>query len=62
MDIYDKEGSLIGYANPVHISKTPLEETRQAGERRREEWLCDLARRSAKENWDDEKSALDGRS
>jgi hypothetical protein len=56
MDIYDKDGRLIGYVNPVHISKTPLEETRQAGERKREEWLRDLARRSAKENWDAQKA------
>jgi len=56
MDIYDKDGRVIGYVNPVHISKTPLEETRQAGERKREEWLRDLARRSVKENWDAQKA------
>jgi YD repeat-containing protein len=52
MDIYDKDGRLIGYVDPAHIRGHPLEETRQAGERKREEWLRDLARRSAKENWD----------
>jgi hypothetical protein len=56
MDIYDKDGRLIGYVNPVHVSKTPLEETRQAGDRKREEWLRNLARRSAKENWDNKKT------
>jgi hypothetical protein len=56
MEIYDKDGRLIGHVNPVHISKTPLEETRQAGDRKREEWLRDLPRRSAKENWDNKKA------
>jgi len=57
MDIYDKNGRLIGYVNPTHISKTPLEDTRQVGDRKREEWLRALAQRSAKENWDVEKAA-----
>lgn len=52
MEIYDRQGRLIGYVNPAHISKAPLDETRQAGERKREEWLRGLARRSDKENWD----------
>jgi hypothetical protein len=58
VEIYDKQGRLIGYVNPAHISKAPLDETRQAGERKREEWLRDLARRSHKENWDAEKASV----
>ena len=56
MEIYDKEGRLVGYVDAAHIQRHPLEETRQAGERKREEWLADLARRSAKENWDAKKA------
>jgi hypothetical protein len=52
MDIYDKNGQLIGYVDPAHVQRHPLEETRQVGERKREEWLRELAQRSASENWD----------
>lgn len=54
MDIYDKSGRLIGYVDPVHVQRHPLEETRQAGDRKREEWLRDLAKRSVSGNWEDE--------
>jgi YD repeat-containing protein len=56
MDIYDKDGRLIGYVDPAHIQRHPLEETRQRGDRKREEWLGGLAQRSARENWDEQKA------
>lgn len=56
MDIYDKSGRLIGYVNSNHISKTPLEDTGQVGEGKRDEWLRDLAQRSTKENLNVEKA------
>ncbi|HEY2539744.1 MAG TPA: hypothetical protein VGI28_09665 [Stellaceae bacterium] len=54
MEIYDANGQLI--ARSSDVSKTPLDETRQAGERKREEWLLDIAKRSRSEGWGIEKA------
>jgi hypothetical protein len=51
MEIYDKAGNFVGHALQSNISKTPLEETRQVGERKREQWLEDIARRSHAGRW-----------
>jgi hypothetical protein len=51
MEIYDKAGRFIGYVLQSSVSKTPLEDTRQVGERKREQWLREIARRSLQEKW-----------
>jgi hypothetical protein len=51
MEIHDKAGNSIGYVLQSNVSKTPLDETRQVGERKREQWLQDIASRSVERKW-----------
>lgn len=51
MEIYDRAGVLIGYVRQSDVSQKPLENTHQVGDRKREQWLQDLAYRSFSGRW-----------
>ncbi len=51
VEVFDQNGRHIGHVDPVHVRSHPLGETRQVDERKREDWLRALARRSASEEW-----------